>query len=162
MQRDPLHGHCDISRGPVSPARRLGAWQQLRRTGSPQHPARAIEEITMIQLHTCVSVHCDQCGDALGSPELEAHYRSEGLALRAATAAKWQAGSGRRLVCSACAPILTCELEGHQLSAWRLPVLPDGLAAVSEYRYCRRCCELESRPATRRGHGGVNPDERPE
>ena len=22
----------------------------------------------MIQLHTCVSVHCDQCGDALGSP----------------------------------------------------------------------------------------------
>ena len=38
----------------------------------------------MIQRHTCVSVHCDQCGDALGSPEFEAHYRTERAALRAA------------------------------------------------------------------------------
>ena len=111
----------------------------------------------MIQTHTCVSVHCDQCGDALGSPELEAHYRTEGVALRAATAARWRAGWDGRWMCSACAPVLTCEVEGHQFSPWRHPVLPKGLVAVSEYRYCRRCCELESRPATRDGHDGNEP-----
>lgn len=111
----------------------------------------------MIQLHTCVSVHCDRCGDALGSPELEAHYRTEGVALRAATANRWRAGWDGRLVCSACAPVLTCEVKGHQFSSWRHPVLPEGLAAVSEYRYCRRCCELESRPDTRNGCGGGEP-----
>jgi hypothetical protein len=121
--------------------------------GLPITQKRAIAEIHMIQLHTCVSVRCDQCGDALGSPEFEAHYRTERAALRAATAARWRAGSGRRLMCSACAPVLTCELEGHQFSLWRLPVLVEGLVAVSEYRYCRRCCELESRPATRTGCG---------
>ena len=97
----------------------------------------------MIQRHTCVSVHCDQCGDALGSPEFEAHYHTERAALRGATAARWRAGSGRRLMCSACAPVLTCEVEGHQFSPWRHPVLIDGLVVRSEYRYCRRCCELE-------------------
>ena len=39
----------------------------------------------------------------------------------------------------------------------RLLPTADGLVAVSEYRYCRRCCELESRPATRTGHGGGEP-----
>jgi hypothetical protein len=111
----------------------------------------------VIQLHTCVSVHCDQCGDALGSPELEAHYRSESVALRAATTNRWRAGSNGRLMCSACAPVLTCELEGHQFSPWRHPVLPAGLVGMSEYRYCRRCCELESRPATPTGCGGGEP-----
>jgi hypothetical protein len=111
----------------------------------------------MIQLHTCVSVHCDRCEDALGGPEFEAHYRTEGLARRAATANRWRAGSDGRWVCSACAPVLTCEVEGHQFSPWRLPVLAEGLVAVSEYRYCRRCCELESRPATRNGCGGGEP-----
>lgn len=105
----------------------------------------------MLQLHTCVSVHCDQCGDALGSPECQEHYRSEPAALSAATAARWRTDPGRRLVCPACAPILVCEVEGHQFSAWRHPMLPDGLVAVSEYRYCRRCCEWESRPVI---HGG--------
>jgi hypothetical protein len=51
----------------------------------------------MIQRHTCVSVRCDQCGDALGSPEFEAHYRTERAALRAATAARWRASSGGRV-----------------------------------------------------------------
>jgi hypothetical protein len=104
-----------------------------------------------------VSAHCDQCGDALVSPEFEAHYHNEGAALRAAAAARWRAGSGGRLMCSACAPVLTCEIEGHQFSPWRLPVQLEGLVAVSEYRYCRRCCELDSRPATRDGRGGGKP-----
>lgn len=109
----------------------------------------------MIQVHTCVSVHCDQCGDALGSPECEAHYRSERTALKAATANGWRTGPGGRLVCSACAPILVCEVEGHQFSPWRHPALADGRLAPSEYRYCRRCCALESRPAVHgfRGEG---------
>lgn len=105
----------------------------------------------MIRLHTCVSVHCDQCGDALGSPECEEHYRSERAALDAATAERWRAGTAGRLVCPACAPILVCEVEGHPFSPWRRPMWPDGLVTLSEYRYCWRCCELESRPIT---HGG--------
>ena len=111
----------------------------------------------MIQVHTCVSVHCDQCGDALGSPEFEAHYRTERAALNAATTERWRPGPGGRLLCSACAPILTCEAQGHESSAWRHPVLPEGLVAVSEYRHCWRCCELESRPATHNRRGGGEP-----
>jgi hypothetical protein len=111
----------------------------------------------MIQVHTCVSVHCDQCGDALGSPECEAHYRSERVALHAATADGWRTGPGERLVCSACAPILVCEVEGHRFNSWRHPVLADGRLAPSEYRCCRRCCALESRPAAGNGCGGGEP-----
>jgi hypothetical protein len=102
----------------------------------------------MIQVHTCVSVHCDQCGDALGSPAFQAHYRSERSALTAAAASRWRAGSGRRLLCPACAPVLICEAEGHQFSQWRHPVTADGHPALSEYRYCRRCCVHKSRPVT--------------
>jgi hypothetical protein len=31
----------------------------------------------MIQLRTCMSVHCDQCGDILGCPEFEARFCGE-------------------------------------------------------------------------------------
>jgi hypothetical protein len=111
----------------------------------------------MIQLHTCVSVHCDQCGDALGSPTVQAHYPTERAALNAATTHGWRAGSGGRLLCSACAPILTCELWGHEFSAWRHPILADGRPAPSEYRHCWRCCRHESRPATHDRHDGDEP-----
>ena len=40
----------------------------------------------MVRVHTCVSVHCDQCGDALGDPGFEAHYPTEDAALDAAAA----------------------------------------------------------------------------
>ncbi len=108
----------------------------------------------MIQVHTCVSVHCDQCGAALRSPEFEEHFRTEGAALRAAAAQRWCTGPDGRLMCSACAPILVCELEGHQFSSWHHPVLSEGLVALTEYRHCQRCCELESRPVT----GGTSRD----
>ena len=101
----------------------------------------------MVQVHTCVSVHCDQCGDSLGSPEVEAHYLTEDAALDAAAAEGWRVGPGGRLWCSACAPVLTCEAEGHEFSEWHHPVIRDGHPAASEYRDCRRCCLHESRPA---------------
>lgn len=109
----------------------------------------------MIQVHTCVSVHCDQCGDALGSPDLELHYRSERLALRAAAAERWRIdGNGQRW-CSVCAPLLTCDAEGHQFTPWRVPRTREGPPGPSEYRYCRWCCSLESRPASQdRRDGG--------
>ncbi|MEO7194564.1 MAG: hypothetical protein ABIZ05_07040 [Pseudonocardiaceae bacterium] len=103
----------------------------------------------MLQVHTCVSVHCDQCGDALGDPGFEAHYPTERSALTAATASRWRTDRGRRLLCSACTPVLTCEAEGHQFSRWRHPVTAEGHPAGSEYRHCWRCCRHESRPATR-------------
>lgn len=101
----------------------------------------------MVQVHTCVSVHCDQCGDSLGSPGGEAHYLTEDAVLDAAAAEGWRVGPGVRLWCSACAPVLTCEAEGHEFSEWRHPVIRDGHPAASEYRDCRRCCLHESRTA---------------
>jgi hypothetical protein len=107
----------------------------------------------MLQVHTCVSVHCDQCGDVLGGPAFQAHYRSEKAALGAAAAQRWRPGPGRRLLCSACAPVLICEAQGHEFSAWRHPITSDGQPASSQYRHCWRCCRHESRPATPRPSG---------
>lgn len=111
----------------------------------------------MLQLHTCVSVHCDQCGDALGAPLVEAHYRTENTAQNAAAAEGWRTGPGPRLLCSACSPVFTCELWGHEFSAWRHPVTPGGQPAPSEYRHCWRCCRHESRPATQNHRDGGAP-----
>ncbi|MGH3803106.1 MAG: hypothetical protein ACRDTD_23855 [Pseudonocardiaceae bacterium] len=96
-----------------------------------------------------MSVHCDQCGDSLGSSGFEAHYATEDAAFDAAAAAGWRVGPSGRLWCSACAPVLTCEAEGHEFSEWRHPVTFGGHLAGSEYRHCRRCCLHESRPARR-------------
>jgi hypothetical protein len=102
----------------------------------------------MVQVHTCVSVHCDQCGDSLGDPGFEAHYPTEDATLDAAVTDGWRVGPGGRWWCSACAPGLICATQGHEFSQWRHPVTLDGHPAGSEYRHCRRCCRHESRPAT--------------
>jgi hypothetical protein len=111
----------------------------------------------MLQVHTCVSVHCDQCGDALGCDQCgdalgglahTVHYRTENAALAAAIAEGWRIGPDGHWSCSACAPALICQVDGHQFSSWRCPHTRNGRPAPSEYRYCRRCCALESRPAT--------------
>lgn len=74
----------------------------------------------MLQGHTCVSVHCDQCGDSLGAPAFEAHYPSEDAALDAAATEGWRISpDGRRWYCSACGPVLTCEAQGHEFTPWR-------------------------------------------
>ena len=101
----------------------------------------------MLQVHTCVSVHCGQCGDALGSPGFEAHYPTEAAALDAAAAEGWLIGRGSRLWCSACGPVLTREAEEHEFSNWRRPTMTNGRPASSEYRHCHRCCLEESRRA---------------
>ncbi|MGH3547780.1 MAG: hypothetical protein ACRDQU_06625 [Pseudonocardiaceae bacterium] len=121
--------------------------ERARRVGVPESLIEAIEEIGMVQVHTCVSVHCAQCGDAMGVPGFEAHYATEDAALDAAAAHGWRVGPGGRLWCSACGPVLTCEAEGHEFSGWRRLVTSDGRPASSEYRHCRRCCLDESRPA---------------
>jgi hypothetical protein len=72
----------------------------------------------IVQVHTCVSVHCAQCGDALGNPGFEAHYPTEDAALDAAAADGWRVGPGGRLWCSSCGPVLTCEAEGHEFTEW--------------------------------------------
>ncbi|MGH3852166.1 MAG: hypothetical protein ACRDR6_01430 [Pseudonocardiaceae bacterium] len=114
----------------------------------------------MVRVHTCVSVHCDQCGDALGDPGFEAHYPTEDTALDAAAAQGWRVGPGGRLWCSACGPVLTCEAQGHEFTEWcpsliteRREPFPDldpasevGRPVGREYRYCQRCCLHESRP----------------
>jgi hypothetical protein len=98
----------------------------------------------MLQVHTCVSVHCGQCGASPAGLGFQAHYPTETAALDAATAAGWVVGPGGQLWCSACGPVLECEADGHQFSPW-LPARREA-GAGSEYRYCRRCCLHESRP----------------
>ena len=73
----------------------------------------------MVQVQTCVSVHCDQCGGAVGSPWHEVQYPTEDAALDGAAAGGWLVGPGGRLWCSACGPVLTCEVEEHEFSEWR-------------------------------------------
>ncbi|HEX4103287.1 MAG TPA: hypothetical protein VHY21_22545 [Pseudonocardiaceae bacterium] len=99
----------------------------------------------MVQVHTCVSVHCDQCRGSLGNPGFETHYATEDAALDAAAAAGWLVGPRGRLWCSACGPVLTCEVEGHEFSVWRHPVISGERPVLSEYRHCRRCCLEDSR-----------------
>lgn len=109
----------------------------------------------MLQVRTCVSVHCDQCGTSPGNPGVEVHWPAEDAALDAATAQGWRVGPGGRLWCSACAPVLTCEADEHEFSQWRQPNTPDGRLAVSEYRHCRRCCLHDSRTASTDALGEV-------
>jgi hypothetical protein len=105
----------------------------------------------MIQAHTCVSVRCDQCGDALGHPTHTMHFRTTNAAMTAATADGWRIGPDGQWWCTVCAPALTCQTEGHQFSPWRHPHTRNGYPAPSAYRHCRRCCRHESRPATQNG-----------
>ncbi|MGH3854096.1 MAG: hypothetical protein ACRDR6_11490 [Pseudonocardiaceae bacterium] len=137
--------------------------ERAHRGGAPEPLTEAIKEIGMLQVQTCVSVHCVQCGDALGDPGFEAHYPTEDAALDAAAAQGWRVGPGGRLWCSACGPVMTCEAQVHEFTQWHLlPVdehhgplpHPDQAAATAkerpagrEYRSCRRCCLHESRPA---------------
>jgi hypothetical protein len=147
----PLAGGDDDGMNPIDvrDTRPGGPNRQERahRVVAPESLAEAIGEIGMVQVHTCVSVHCDQCRGSLGSPGFEAHYATEDAALDAAAAAGWLVGPGGRLWCSACGPVLTCEVEGHEFSAWRHPVISEERPVLSEYRHCRRCCLEESRPA---------------
>jgi hypothetical protein len=71
--------------------------ERAHRVGAPTSPAETIKESGMVQVHTCVSVHCDQCGDSLGSPGVEAHYLTEDAALDAAAAEGWRVSPGGRL-----------------------------------------------------------------
>jgi ferredoxin len=148
----PLIGGDDDGMNPIDvhDTRPGGPHRQERshRVAAPESLAEAIEEIGMVQVHTCVSVHCDQCRTSLGSPGFEAHWATEDAALDAATAAGWLVDLGGRLWCSACGPVLTCEAEGHEFSLWQGSAITDALPVLSEYRHCRRCGLHESRPAT--------------
>lgn len=75
----------------------------------------------MLRRHSCVSVHCGQCGDTPAGPGLKTHFPTVAAALDAAAAQGWLPGPSGRLLCTACGPILTCEKEGHQFIAWHRP-----------------------------------------
>jgi hypothetical protein len=122
--------------------------ERAHRAGAPKSLAEATEEIGMVQVHTCVSVHCDQCRDSLGNPGFEAHYPSADAALEAATAEGWLVGPGGRLWCSACGPVLTCEAEGHDFSRWRRAADSGQKPVAREHQICLRCGLHESRPVT--------------
>ena len=111
----------------------------------------------MLQAHTCVSVHCDQCGHILGRPERALHFRTDSAAINAAIAERWRIDADGQWWCAVCAPALICRAEGrHHFTAWRAPQLR-GEHSASEYRYCRRCCVLQDRPASQnRRDGGAS------
>jgi hypothetical protein len=97
----------------------------------------------MVQVHTCVSVHCDQCGDSLGDPGFEAHHPTEDTALDAAAADGWRVGRGGRwwLVLGVCAradlpgqgprvqPVAPPDHPGRAPGGQRVPALPAVLSA---------------------------------
>jgi hypothetical protein len=78
----------------------------------------------MIQVHTCVSVHCDQCGHILGLPERAWHFRTEGAAINAAITDRWRIGPDGQWWCAICAPALICKADGHQFTPVALPADP--------------------------------------
>jgi hypothetical protein len=73
----------------------------------------------MLQVRTCASVHCDQCGHVVGLPAYPVHFRTENAAINAATAERWRIGSDGQWWCSACAPALICHVP--QRRTQRLP-----------------------------------------
>ena len=77
----------------------------------------------MIQVHTCVSVHCDQCGHILGLPERAWHFRTEGAAINALKDEVTEALASRRAVLKAAA--LAARLRAEALDV-TLTVRPDG------------------------------------
>lgn len=112
----------------------------------------------MIQVHTCVSVHCDQCGHILGRAGGACHFGTDSAAINAATTEGWRIDADGQWWCSVCAPALICRAEGrHQFTPWRRPQTGGERPALSEYRYCRRCCVLEDRPVTGQGRNGGEP-----
>ncbi len=72
--------------------------ERAHRVGAAESLTHAIEEIGMLQVHTCVSVHCAQCGDSPGGAGSEAHYPTEDAALDAAAAQGWLVGLGWAVV----------------------------------------------------------------
>lgn len=108
----------------------------------------------MLQVHTCVSVHCDQCSHILGGHARTLHFRTESAAIKAATASRWRIGPEGKWWCAACAPALICRTKGHQFTPWRAPQIRGERPAPSEYRYCRRCCVLQDRPVAHHHQDG--------
>lgn len=112
----------------------------------------------MLQAHSCVSVHCDQCGYILGRPAGARHFRTDSAAINAAATEGWRIDTEGQWWCAVCAPALICRAEGrHQFTPWRRPQLGDERPAPTEYRCCRRCYALEDRPSTEhRQDGGAS------
>ncbi len=119
----------------------------------------------MLQRQSCVVVHCDLCGDGPSDPSMELHYPSEDAALDALAVLGWDlAADGGRLVCPDCSTVLGCEEAGHEFIDWQHCGCGQLLAAHRRgtagrcglaFRYCRRCCLHESRPAPDTDERGV-------
>ncbi len=108
----------------------------------------------MLQVRTCVIVHCDQCGAACwDGRDYEPHWPTEEAALAEVAAEGWYV-EDPRLLCPDCGAVLTCEAVGHEFTDWQPcrceqrvaahPPGPDGRCGV-EFRHCERCCLHESR-----------------
>jgi hypothetical protein len=125
--------------GPGGPNRQ----ERAHRGGAPQSPVKATEETSMLLRHTCLSVACDQCLDHPDQPGPHRHWPTEAAALDAVTALGWYVSEdGGRLLCPTCAPVLTCEAQGHEFTAWHRC----GCSSQIAYRDCGRCGLEESRP----------------
>jgi len=116
--------------------------ERAHQAGAPQSPVKATEETGMLLLRICVSVACDQCLEGPGGPGSERHWPTGAAALAAVTAVGWYVREdGGRVVCPACAPVLTCEATGHEFTGWYLC----GCGCQIAYRDCDRCGLEESR-----------------
>lgn len=138
-----------------------------------QHPAGSgfpnqhmTEENLMLRPYIWVSVTCDQCGNGPTDSGTVPHFSTEADAVDAVMAAAWVVAADGRLLCSACGPILICEVYGHQFTVWHQAMPGPGELARTckcdpagplhllgstdcgrQLRYCRQCCLHESRTA---------------
>lgn len=89
------------------------------------------------QNHSCISIHCSDCGADLGDEESTPHYPSTDTAITAATRAGWLVADGLMITCTRCTNLRCCTALGH---SW--PDQPDFVSPAGlEYRYCQRDCD---------------------
>jgi hypothetical protein len=115
----------------------------------------------MLQAHTCVSVHCDQCGHILGRLAGARHFRTDSAAINAATTDGWRITPDGQWWCPICAPALICRAEQrHQFTPWRRPQLRGERLAPSEYGTAAGAACCKTVPLRTRTVGtGVRSDE---
>ena len=98
----------------------------------------------MVQVHTCVSVHCGQCGAGPAGLGFEAHYPTED---RGARRGRFGGLGGR----SGWTVVVLGLRSGAGVRGRRSPVQPVATGSAgcgcwgAAYRLCWRCCLHESR-----------------
>ncbi|MBG0568078.1 hypothetical protein [Actinoplanes aureus] len=93
-------------------------------------------------LHTCVSVTCDECAEGWGE-DFTVHFASEAEALSELRRDGWLV-MGNKLRCPSCALHADCLATGHRHGDWE----PREMHGVTfRVRFCEHCGEMNTDPS---------------